>query len=46
MALASNEKESTELGLRTFTDGKDPTIKVLAKRKNVVRPNHGDYHLL
>ena len=46
MALASNEKESTELGLRTFTGGKDPTIKVLAKRKNVVRPNHDDYHLL
>lgn len=46
MALASGEKESTELGLRKFSDGKDATIKVLAKRKDFRQPNHEDYHLL
>ncbi len=45
MALASGEKESTELGLRKFTSGKYATIKVLAKRKDFKQPNHEDYHL-
>ena len=46
MALSSGEKESTELGLRKFSDGKDATIKVLAKRKDFRQPNHDNYHLL
>ncbi len=40
MALKSTEKEETELSLRTFSNGQDPTIKVLAKRKGIAVPNH------
>lgn len=38
MALKSTEKEETELSLRTFSNGQDPTIKVLAKRKGIAVP--------
>lgn len=40
MALKSTEKEETELSLHTFSNGQDPTIKVLAKRKGIAVPNH------
>lgn len=38
MALKSTEKEETELSLRTFSNGQDPTIKVLAKREGIAVP--------
>lgn len=38
-ALEMGEPESTDMSLLTFSSGKDPAIKVLAKRK---MPKHGN----